>query len=296
MNLADERRLRLRIMDALAEAALRSGGEVSHRQLDALDIGGGQVRRVRDTSRGIWNPQDLAATLSIVSSPTGPYDDSEVVDGLFHYAYRAGSLDGDNAKLRAAIDQQLPLILLRKLGPGRYLPVMPVYAVFDDAPRRRFLIALDENLRFLANSVDLSPLERRYAERLVQQRLHQPEFRARVIHAYQTRCAVCTLRHGDLLDAAHIIGDTLGAGDPLVTNGLSLCKIHHAAYDRNLLGISPGYTVHINQRLLDEIDGPMLEHGLKGMHDKSLTVPDRKAERPDRDRLAIRFTSFLAAS
>lgn len=35
-------------------------------------------------------------------------------------------------------------------------------------------------LRFLTNPVDLSPLERGYAERVVQQRLHQPEFRARV--------------------------------------------------------------------------------------------------------------------
>jgi predicted restriction endonuclease len=52
----------------------------------------------------------------------------------------------------------------------------------------------------------------------------------------EQKCAVCSLRHGELLDAAHIIGDGKPDGIPIVPNGLSLCKIHHAAYDTNLLG------------------------------------------------------------
>jgi predicted restriction endonuclease len=38
--------------------------------------------------------------------------------------------------------------------------------------------------------------------------------------------------HAALLDAAHIILDTEPQGEPTVRNGLALCKIHHAAYDR----------------------------------------------------------------
>ena len=62
--------------------------------------------------------------------------------------------------------------------------------------------------------------------------------------AYETRCAICTLKHGSLLDAAHIVPDTeeLASDDP---NGLALCKIHHAAYDQNMLGITPDYRVEI---------------------------------------------------
>ena len=41
-----------------------------------------------------------------------------------------------------------------------------------------------------------------------------------------------------LLDAAHIIGDTdEHLGQPLGTNGLPLLKLHHAAFNANLIGI-----------------------------------------------------------
>jgi hypothetical protein len=78
-------------------------GYVTRQQLSALNITG-EVRRVIDTSRGIWNPRDLQATLSIVSSPLGPYGDHELDGALFRYSYRAGSLAGDNNKLRRAKD------------------------------------------------------------------------------------------------------------------------------------------------------------------------------------------------
>ena len=32
---------------------------------------------------------------------------------------------------------------------------------------------------------------------------------------------------------------------------------------------------------------------LKGFHERSLSVPSRSADRPDRERLDIRFASFL---
>lgn len=116
-----------------------------------------------------------------------------------------------------------------------------------------------------------------------------------MLRAYATRCAVCRLAHGELLDAAHIVADGEEGGLPVVPNGLSLCKIHHAAYDRNLMGVTPDLKVQINQRLLDEVDGPMLRHGLQDMHGQPLIVPSRRADQPDRDRLALRFAVFQAA-
>jgi putative restriction endonuclease len=52
--------------------------------------------------------------------------------------------------------------------------------------------------------------------------------------------------------------------------------------------------VHIDEALLEEIDGPMLQHGLKEMHLTALTVPKPKAQQPDKDKLAHRFELFLA--
>src|SRR5665647_219201 len=295
MSLLEEE-LRQLVMAAVAERTAANGGVISRSELSALLLANGEVRRVIDTSKGIWNPRDLAATLSIVSSPAGPYDDRDVDGGLFHYDYRAGSTEGDNTKLRRAFELGLPVILLRKIDNGIYVPVLPTYVVADDINNRQFVLALDESLRFLANPLSPTAPERRYAERVVQARLHQPEFRARVIRAYRATCAICSLKHADLLDAAHIIGDGDNGGDPIVTNGLSLCKIHHAAYDRNLLGISADYTVHIDKDVLDEVDGPMLRHGLQEMHGRSLIVPIKRNELPDRERLSVRFERFKSRS
>ena len=291
-----EEEFRQLVMTAVAERAAANGGVISRVELSALLLANGETRRVIDTSKGIWNPRDLVATLSIVSSPTGPYDDRDVDGGLFHYDYRSGSTEGDNTKLRRAFELELPVILLRKIDNGIYVPVLPTYVVADDIENRQFVLALDESLRFLANPLSPTAAEKRYAERVVRARLHQPEFRARVIRAYHTTCAICSLKHADLLDAAHIIGDGQDGGDPIVTNGLSLCKIHHAAYDRNLLGISPDYTIHLDKNLLDEVDGPMLRHGLQEMHGRSLIVPIKRNELPDRERLSVRFERFRSRS
>lgn len=289
----DERELRQRIMTHLAEAALFHGAFLTRAELTSFSIAPGETRRLIDASRGIWNPSDLSATLSVVSSPDGPYDDREVENGLFHYSYRAGSTRGDNTKLRRAYELDLPIILLRKISTGIFVPIFPVYVIADDTTANEFVFALDESLRFISDPLNPSPDERRYAEQVVRRRLHQPEFRARVVRAYDTRCAVCALKIGELLDAAHIVPDTHELGQPVVENGLSLCKIHHAAFDRNLLGISSELEVRLNAALLDEIDGPMLRHGLQEMHGRQLTLPTRRADRPDPARIDLRFHEFL---
>ncbi|WP_081831239.1 MULTISPECIES: HNH endonuclease [unclassified Mycobacterium] len=288
-----ERQLRAMIFERLAEI-VADQGVVTRAQLESISVNG-EIHKAIDRNRGIWNPRELSATLSVVSNPQGPYSDADVGDSLFAYDYRAGSIEGDNRKLRRAYDLDLPIILLRKVKDGIYVPVFPVWVVADDIQNRRFILALDESLRFIPDPLHLKPAEREYAERTVKLRLHQPEFRGRILLAYEQRCAVCTLKHGRLLDAAHIIGDGKPHGVPIVQNGLSLCKIHHAAYDANLLGIDPDYVVRINRELMEEVDGPMLRHGLQDMHGQPLTLPTRRADRPDKARLAERFDEFRAA-
>lgn len=128
------------------------------------------------------------------------------------------------------------------------------------------------------------------------QRLHQRVFRSTVMRAYTTRCAVCSLRHGELLDAAHIVEDSHEFGVASVQNGLSLCKIHHAAFDANILGIRPDHVVQIRRDLLEEMDGPMLQHGLKERHDEKLMVlPSLRKEQPDKGLLELAYERFRTA-
>ncbi|MBB1046768.1 restriction endonuclease [Dietzia cercidiphylli] len=267
--------------------------------LSRLDFGWGP-ERIIDTSKGIWNPSAYAATLTIVSNPDGEYDDGDHGGSLYRYSYEkrpAGQnpQGGSNSKLREAMRLQLPIVMLRKVAGGHFVPIMPVYVVKEEPEHRRFLLALDESLRFLPDPADQSEAQRLYAERISRQRLHQPEFRARVLRAYDERCAVCVLRKVPLLDAAHIIADSADEGSPVVTNGLTLCKIHHAAYDENILGISPDYIVHINDDVLAEVDGPMLNYGLQKMDQRELWIPRRGQEQPDRERLSARFEAFKNA-
>ena len=100
----------------------------------------------------------------------------------------------------------MPLVLLQGIAPSVFVPTFPVYVVADDPVGRYIEIAVDENLRFLAASRPTADT-RAYAERLTRLRLHQPVFRARVLRAYEQACAICRLRHVDLLDAAHIVSD-----------------------------------------------------------------------------------------
>jgi putative restriction endonuclease len=116
-----------------------------------------------------------------------------------------------------------------------------------------------------------------------------------VLPAYRDQCAICRLKEVRLLDAAHIIGDLESSGEPTVANGVSLCTIHHRAYDHHLVGISPDYRVHVAPRLLDDEDGPMLDL-LKTFDRVPITVPRASALRPDRGRLAIRFEHFQRAT
>jgi putative restriction endonuclease len=138
-------------------------------------------------------------------------------------------------------------------------------------------------------------VRRAYLTAGVRRRLHQRGFRERVLRAYREQCAFCRLKHLELLDAAHIIPDTEPDGEPVVKNGISLCKLHHAAFDKFLLGITPDYMIQVRQDVLKEKDGPMLIHGLQGLHQSKIILPKRTELRPNRDLLERRYQQFMTA-
>jgi putative restriction endonuclease len=238
------------------------------------------------------------AALSIQTSANSPYRDVETPDG-FLYDYRAGSVDQpDNRALRAAHELQVPLVYFVGTRPGWYRPNYPFFVIGDDPASKQVLVApgamvgpVDE----LEPILPEDPIERRYAVREVRVRIHQARFRGRVVPAYRGQCAICRLKEIRLLDAAHIVGDIEEEGDPVVSNGLALCSIHHRAFDHDLVAVSPDYEVRVSERLLHDDDGPMLEL-LKTFDRNSIYVPRRAEWKPDRERLAARFERFLASS
>jgi putative restriction endonuclease len=238
------------------------------------------------------------AALSIQTSANSPYGDAPSELG-FRYAYRAGPIDQpDNRALRAAHDLLTPVVYFIATRPGRYDAVYPAFIVGDDPAAREVLVSVGE----MTGPIDepepvlvVDPIGRRYKFREVRVRVHQARFRARVIPAYRRQCAICRLKELDLLDAAHIVGDAESEGEPSISNGLSLCSIHHRAFDRHLVGVSPDLTVNISQRLLADADGPMLDV-LKGFDGARIEVPRRTEWQPNREALATRFERFTAAA
>lgn len=117
-----------------------------------------------------------------------------------------------------------------------------------------------------------------------------------MLTAYGGRCAISHLPEPRLLDAAHIVMDAdEQLGQPVISNGLPLTKLHHAAFDAHLIGIDPDYRIHVSDRLLEIHDGPFLELGLKGIVGQMIQ-PRRSEDRPDRERLALRFEQFKKAA
>lgn len=261
----------------------------------------GQTIRLMDAQRGIRKPRQLSSALSIRTTyrPEGaarPYHDDMGIDGLVRYKWRGDDADhAENRALRAAMQDGVPLIWFFGVGVALYKPIYPVYLLAEEPRQQQFVVATDGLQHLTATGSAVEEVMRRYIRTETLRRLHQPVFRAMVMRAYETRCCVCELRHGPLLDAAHIVEDGNERGIAAVRNGLSLCKIHHAAYDSGILGVTPGLQVQIRADILDEIDGPLLEHGLKRLHNQTLrVVPRRRVDRPDPVLLEEHYARFRA--
>jgi putative restriction endonuclease len=246
--------------------------------------------------RGIWKPKTMQLPLSITSIASSAYEDREE-GGLLEYKYRGTDPNHvDNVGLRKIMENNIPIIYFFSIIPGWYLASWPAYIQSDNRRGLSFTVALDEPAS-LKNDVLHEPdtARRNYVTSQIWVRLHQRTFREKVLAAYNTQCTLCRLAHRELLDAAHIIPDAEERGEPIVSNGLTLCKIHHAAYDSNILGISADYEVEVRNDILEEIDGPMLKYGIQDLHKQKIILPKNQMQWPDKQNLDIRFQKFQGA-
>jgi len=251
--------------------------------------------------QGIFKPKVLKYyPISITTSPNSPYQDT-VEENTLHYKYRGTNpRHPDNVRLKDAMQERIPLIYLHGIIKGRYLTHFPVFITGADDRTLTFRVEADLPTHKIWEQIQegqaadpmMDEVRRRYATSEVVIRLHQRTFREKVLHAYHEHCAFCRLKHRELLDAAHIIPDSEG-GSAEVPNGLSLCKIHHAAFDKNILGINEDYRIEVRQDILEEIDGPMLKYGLQGLHHQKVYLPGSKNNRPEKQYIRKRYERFL---
>lgn len=261
----------------------------------------GHRLRLTHQSMGIWKPGPFEAALTFktaapVAGRAAPYEDHIGDDGLLRYAF-SSSKDWSNAAMIAAARRRLPLAWLVGTKPGNtlyYYVRFPAFIQTVDPGRRMFTISIgDAPMDPGQASAEIRVLERKYTSRWTRARLHQHDFREQVLGAYEVTCAVCGLPHAQLMEAAHIIPDADEAGVPEISNGIALCRTHHAAYDRHLLGIDPSLTVHVASRAL-RLEASRRQECLASHDGRALLmVPARKALRPSPDRLSAHFTRFV---
>jgi putative restriction endonuclease len=300
---------------ALRAAAFREvgrlgdvNGDLTSRDLRAGFRFDGERIPLINPQRGIFKPMQMRSLLSIRTVYPRPgarvwYDDQRHVhrqiyegDEAVDYAFMGQNADAaENRWLREAMQNGIPFVYFLGIAPGIYRALIPSYVIDWNASTLKVRIAFraEEEADL---GVPQTGVERRYALRQVQQRLHQATFREAVITAYRGRCALSGLREPVLLDAAHIIEDKHERlGQPVIQNGIPLAKTHHAAFDAHLIGIDPDFTIHVSKRILAQKDGPTLE-ALKRIHENRIYLPSRSKDQPDRDRLAARFERFKERS
>jgi putative restriction endonuclease len=289
-------RMRVAMFAHLDDVSAKHPDGIPSKVINSFKFEGGDVPLI--VQSGIRKPKDLSAALTIRTAYTppggqAPYEDEVDYEGNLRYKMRGTDpRHSDNRALREAMRRGVPLAYFYPIARGVYHAIYPAYLIEEDTTRHEFAVALGESLDGVAAAGRVA--ERQYSLELTLRRLHQVVFRPKVLRAYQSQCALCRLRHPPLLDAAHILPDHHHRGDPVVPNGLAMCKIHHAAYDANIIGIRPDCVVEVRNDILTEIDGPMLRHGLQEMHGTTILLPRSRDDYPDPDRLGERWEQFRA--
>lgn len=87
--------------------------------------------------------------------------------------------------------------------------------------------------------------ERRRVVVTIVRRYREADFRRRVLGAYGHRCAMCGIQL-ELIDAAHILPVVADNSTDETNNGVALCKLHHAAFDRNLVSFNEEFRIELS--------------------------------------------------
>ncbi len=101
-----------------------------------------------------------------------------------------------------------------------------------------------------------------------QRNKRDPKFRKIVNHAYDSKCAMCGIQL-ELVEAAHIIPHSHEAGTDDISNGISLCKLHHYAYDRGLIYFDSSFKILFNDKKINYLTKVNMDSGFRKFQNMS---------------------------
>jgi putative restriction endonuclease len=108
-------------------------------------------------------------------------------------------------------------------------------------------------------------------------------FRARVLRAYNYRCAFSGIQL-KLVDAAHIVPVSYETSSDETSNGIALSSIHHKAYDNGLITFNEKYQIIFDEEKINKLKKISLDGGLdkfkKGLR-PIIDVPPALTDRPN---------------
>ena len=219
--------IRASLLTTIASLANKHGGLIPSDELQKpISIPGGGEIRLWDQS-GIVTRKGLRGPIALFSrrdaAGKSRYPDQWLPDGDLIYRYRSGGPNvADNVALRNAFLEQLPMIHFeqqREGGKVLYWASWPIF-VSQDYPENNYVkisAAITSEKRQGEVHAIAEP-QRAYSERTTMYREHQKGFRASVLRAYATRCAICRLELPTLIEAAHIIPDKEDIGYEILVN------------------------------------------------------------------------------
>jgi len=197
------------VKDHLKEL-LNEFGPVRHKQEPCYPFIRLSNDRLPQSDAGFWQVQGLE-----ILNTTKDWTDRELINNQTSAGFTEPAFD--LLKKDANLVQEIASALLHKN--------------FPDTMHEDILNQVGLDLDFSGGSPDLAVQQKR-----------NPEFRRRVLTAYEYRCAVCgfNVRLGDTLiavEAAHIKWHQAGGPD-LEQNGIALCSLHHKLFDRGVFTLN----------------------------------------------------------
>ncbi len=258
--------------DIAAERAIRSElwEQLSKEGATSLEAGRLRELGVYGGAQGIWvdkartgelTPDGVGVAVGVLHTGSSYADDLTEDELLYHYprtARPAARDAGEVEALKWAQRYEMPVFTITRAdGAGNRRQVRLSWVEDFDDDDRVFLLSFGD----LPNGPIIVPeseapffltatKEERQALRRV--RVGQQRFAMSVYRRYGGKCAVCDVGVTELLDAAHLCaaGES-GAND--ARNGLSLCALHHRAFDRGFWAVNP-----VTSELAVRAQGPTL--------------------------------------
>lgn len=139
---------------------------------------------------------------------------------------------------------------------------------------------IDTNIKGNSRRVLVSSVRKRYREN---------DFRSRILSAYSDTCAFCGVQLR-LLDASHIVPVAHESSTDNTNNGISLCSLHHRAYDNGLISFNERYEIEISSASIKRLSNDNVLGGLDGFRAslrQSILLPGNLSDYPSQGNIRL---------